>query len=170
MPNIEIKAKYHDLDQAKSIAKKLMTDQLGELHQIDTYYKTENGRLKLREINGKVAQLIPYYKEYTQGPMKSCYSLLPVDNPVELKAILEKILGMLTIVDKKREVYLIGNIRVHLDRVKGLGNFIEFEAVYEENSPDAKSIEMEKVEELMRTFSISEDSLLDKSYIDYLLK
>lgn len=169
MPNIEIKAKCKNLNEAREIAQKLKTDYIGNLHQVDTYFKTKDGRLKLREINDKEAQLIPYYKEYSTGPMKSRYSLLPVNDVDNLKYILDKTLGTITVVDKKREVFLIDNVRVHLDEVKGLGTFIEFEAVYEETSPSDKEREVARVSGLMDIFKIQEKDLLDKSYIDYLL-
>ncbi|MEX0595013.1 MAG: hypothetical protein WD512_00825, partial [Candidatus Paceibacterota bacterium] len=82
----------------------------------------------------------------------------------------DKILGTVTVVDKKREVFLIGNVRVHLDEVQDLGSFIEFEAVYEERSIEDKEREVKKVSELMDAFKIKKKDLLGKSYIDYLLK
>ena len=169
MPNIEIKAKCSNIDFATQTAKRLKTDYLGTLHQIDTYFSTQYGRLKLREINGEKAELIPYYKEYSTGPMKSDYSVLPVKEITNAKSIFDKILGTVTVVDKKREVYLIDNVRVHLDEVKELGTFIEFEAVYDEKDPINKEKEVLKVEELMDAFKINNDDLLDRSYIDYLL-
>lgn len=169
MPNIEIKAKCHNLEFALQKAKQLSTEYVGLLHQLDTYYKTQTGRLKLREINGLEAQLIPYHKDYSTGPMKSNYDVLPSTNPQNLKSILKTILGEVAIVDKNREVYLIDNVRVHLDKVKGLGEFIEFEAVYEEKTIEDKEREVSKVNELMKVFEIQEEDLLDRSYIDYFL-
>ncbi len=170
MPNIEIKARCSDMTTAKVMAKKLQSEYLGELHQIDTYFSTKKGRLKLREINNQEAQLIPYHKDYSKGPMKSSYSVLPVSDVESLKSIMNEILGTIMIVDKKREVFLIDNIRVHLDEVKELGTFIEFEAVYNENSSKDEEREVKKVIELMSAFKIKEEDLLDKSYIDYLLE
>jgi predicted adenylyl cyclase CyaB len=169
MPNIEIKAICHDLGKARSIADHLKTAYLGHLHQVDTYYETKKGRLKLREINNEKAQLIPYYKDYSFGPMKSNYSLLPVEKIKETKEILNEILGTITIVDKKREVFFIDNIRIHLDQVKDLGSFIEFEAVYDEET-ESKKFQEKKVSQLISKFNIAEKDLLDKSYIDYLTK
>lgn len=168
MPNIEIKATCPDLSKARLTAEQLQTEYVGILNQVDTYFNTKDGRLKLREINNSEAQLIPYYKEYTKGPMKSMYSVLPSVDPKTLKHILDKTLGTLTIVDKKREVFLIENIRVHLDSVKDLGEFIEFEAVY--SDPSEEENEFEKVKNLKKKFEISDEHLLDKSYIDYLLQ
>ena len=167
MPNIEIKAKCLNLDTAREIVKELKTDYIGELHQVDTYFSTIKGRLKLREINGEIAQLIPYYKEYSKGPMKSNYSVLDVKDVSQTKSILNEILGTITVVDKQRKVFLINNIRVHLDDVKALGSFIELEAVYEDENK--KDQEVQKVAELLKIFRIKDEDLLDKSYIDYLL-
>lgn len=169
MPNIEIKAKCSDLNKARMIAQNLKTDYLGELHQIDTYFLTRVGKLKLREINDSEAQLIPYLKDYSLGPMKSEYTILPVHEPGQLKVLLEKLLGTVVVVDKQREVFLINNVRVHLDNVKNLGSFIEFEAVYEDKDPEQKEREVKKVHDLMQTFMIDQSDLLENSYVDYLL-
>lgn len=169
MPNIEIKAICLDIQTSRSIAQTLKTSYVGELHQIDTYYETKEGRLKLREIGDEEAQLIPYYKDYSTGPMKSNYSVLPVTGTDNLKMILSKILGEITVVDKLREVFLVDNIRIHLDAVKGLGTFIEFEAVYEEKTPADKEREIKKVDELIKVFKIEKAHLLNRSYIDYFL-
>ena len=166
MPNMEIKARCHDLKKVLGIVHGIKTDYLGSLHQVDTYYETKEGRLKLREIDGVEAQLIPYYKKYSKNPMKSSYSVLHVKDKVNLKDILEKILGQVIVVDKQREVFLVGNVRVHLDVVKGLGSFIELEAVYAEDSALNRKREINK---LMDIFQIEKAHLLDKFYIDYFL-
>lgn len=168
MPNIEIKAKCPNIENARQIADKIKTDYIGVLHQVDTYYQTKKGRLKLREINGKEAQLIPYYKEQIEGKHKSEYAVLTVSDAQSLKKILDKTLGEIFVVDKNREVFLVDNVRIHLDEVKKLGGFIEFEAVYTENSDADKERELFKVEDLKAQFGIRASDLLDKSYIDYL--
>lgn len=169
MPNIEIKAKCSNHKRAREVAENLKTDYLGNLHQVDTYFETKEGRLKLREINQEQAQLIPYVKNYSAGPMKSDYALLKVEDVDNTKSLLEKNLGVVAIVDKNREVFLIDNVRVHLDVVKDLGEFIEFEAVYDGDEAQRK-IEENKLRELMKSFYIDESDLLDRSYIDYLLE
>lgn len=169
MQNIEIKATYSDLFKARKIAQDHATGYVGVLHQIDTYFQTKRGRLKLRKINGEKAELIPYFKDYSLGPMQSNYSVLATNEPDKLQSILNHILGEFAVVDKKREVFLIDNIRIHLDQVKDLGSFVEFEAVYDDSQSKNKEIEIQKVNKLMETFGITKEDLLDKSYIDYLL-
>tara|TARA_B100001971_G_C18267964_1_gene595979 strand:- start:32957 stop:33490 length:534 start_codon:yes stop_codon:yes gene_type:complete len=172
MQNIEIKAKYEDHTKLKLLTNNLGCEYVGLLHQVDTYYATKSGRLKLREfINEKdrAAELIPYAKDYSTGPMKSMYSVLKSTEPENLKTILDNILGVIAIVDKKREVYLYENIRIHIDLVKDLGAFMELEAVYEENGPNAREKEVQKVNKLMNLLQVPKENLLDKSYVDYLL-
>jgi adenylate cyclase, class 2 len=168
MPNIEIKAKCNNLENARSIAARMQTEYLGVLHQVDTYFSTKAGRLKLREINGNTAQLIPYSKGYQTGPMQSDYALLSVENPKHLKGLLNTLLGTEFVVDKKREVFLIENVRVHLDEVAELGSFLELEAVYENTSPEERAKQVQKVQNLMEVFGIRAEDLLDRSYVDYL--
>lgn len=168
MPNIEIKARCHDLKKARSIATQIQTAYLGVLRQVDTYFVTKTGRLKLREINNESAQLIPYVKGYQTGPMKSDYALMSVDNPSLVKDLFNKLLGIEFVVDKNREVFLFENVRIHLDEVVNLGTFIEFEAVCANDSEQEHIQQQNKVANLMKTFEIRVDDLLDLSYVDYL--
>ena len=162
MPNIEIKAHCPDLANATEIAKHVATKHLGMDHQIDTYFRTPNGRLKLRESSLSGAMLIPYIRSNISGPKKSDYALLRTDDPALSKRLLSEILGIETIVEKHRDIYLAGNVRIHLDNVKGLGTFMEFEAVYQ--NMDDESTEHKKVHELIKTFGLQEADLIQGSY------
>lgn len=168
MSNIEIKARYSDLEKARRIASRLKADTIGMLRQVDTYFKTRSGRLKLREFGDGTAQLIPYAKDYRSGPMRSDYVLLATNQPEPVKALFDRLLGIEFVVDKRREVFLIDNVRVHLDRVEGLGNFLEFEAVVALDTAEEMARETEKVNELMREFDIAGADLIDCSYVDLL--
>lgn len=177
MPNIEIKAKCHNFSQAMKVIKSLNASHHESLHQVDTYFATKQGKLKLREINDKTAELIPYIKQYSKGPYQSQYCILSVSDPSGLKKILDSLLGTLIVVNKHRDVYLFENVRIHLDNVVGLGQFIEFEAVYQEDDlaygqqphQDIRHTQELKVKKLIKLFQINDSDLLDKSYVDYLL-
>lgn len=168
MPNIEIKARCSDLAKAKRIAEKIKTDTLGSLHQIDTYFDTASGQLKLREIPGQGAWLIPYVKTYEKNPARSDYQLLEAKDPEAVKSLFSKLLGKRTVVDKIREVYLVDNVRVHLDEVRGIGSFIEFEAVFDIDTTEVRENETRKVKELMTTFGLTSDDLLTEGYVNML--
>lgn len=162
MPNIEIKSHYPDLAQAHAIATQIGARYLGQDHQIDTYFKVPTGRFKLRESSMSGAILVPYIRDDLSGPKKSSYTLLKASDPALAKELLSQILGVETVVEKKRDIYLVENVRVHLDQVQGLGQFLEFEAVYSEQDDEAH--EYEKVRTLIKTFQIPETNLLQGSY------
>lgn len=164
MPNIEIKAHYSELDKARGIAKQIGAKHLGLDHQIDTYFSTQEGRLKLRESSLSGAMLIPYLRADSRGPKKSSYTLLNTTEPNLAKTLLTQILGVDTVVEKHRDIYLYENVRIHLDDVKGLGKFLEFEAVYKDESPESESLEQKKVNELIQVFGISTGDLVNHSY------
>lgn len=168
MPNIEIKARYHDLDQARRIATKLNAQYMGQIHQIDTYFQTKMGMLKLRESDVNGSELIPYIKVNHANTKRSDYARLPTDNPDLVKDLLGQLLGVKLVVDKLRDVYLIDNVRVHLDQVKGLGTFFEFEAVFTEDTEEVQQGERQKLQELMKAFDIAPSDLLEGSYPDLL--
>ncbi len=168
MANIEIKVRCNDLKKARATAMQIQTAYLGILHQVDTYFATKIGRLKLREINNESAQLIPYIKGYQAGPMKSDYALMSVDNPTLVKNLFDNLLGVEFVVDKKREVFLFENVRIHLDEVVNLGTFIEFEAVCANDSEQEQNQQHVKIANLMKAFEIQAADLLDLSYVDYL--
>lgn len=169
MPNIEIKSVLKNYETAKKICNDLF--EKGHLVEIqtDTYFTVAKGLLKYREIessNGNKCYLIPYIREIQREPKESSYTfLIPIDNTLA-KQLLSDILGIQITVKKTREIYFYENVRIHLDSVEHLGNFIEFEVVYRET--DDKQTEKEKVKYLMKLFSIQEEDLIKNSYYDIL--
>lgn len=164
MQNIEIKARCADLANAKKNAVELGADFGGELHQIDTYFKVNNGRLKLREISGRESELIYYERPNESAARLSNYHIYPVSNPEILKAMLVGALGIWRVVDKRRLLYWFDNIRIHLDYVSGLGSFIEFEGIVE--SPLQTAEVHKKVDRLLQVFALSLSDLISLSYSD----
>jgi adenylate cyclase, class 2 len=161
--NVEIKARCGDLARARRAAESLATERLGVDHQVDTYFRTRAGRLKLRESSLSGGQLVPYLRADEPGPRRSDYRVVPLDDAPGLKRLLSRILGVHRVVRKEREIFLCGNVRIHLDRVEGLGHFVELEAVFD-GSPAAEAEEQRKVERLMRELGIAEQDLVDVSY------
>ncbi len=168
MRNIELKARLPDLAAARATAEKLATKRLGTQHQIDTYFDCRHGRLKLRQIDGLRAELIWYDRPDLKGPKTSNYRLVPVSNPVTLKNALAAALGVLQVVEKRREIFLFHNVRIHLDQVAGLGEFIEFEAVVGQEADEAVS--HARLDELVTAFAIAPADKLARSYGEMLDK
>lgn len=134
-------------------------------HQIDTYFNSNCGRLKLRE--GKIENnLIFYERENTKLPRQSDYILYnPTNSNYSLKEILEKSLGVFVVVDKQREIYHIDNIKFHIDIVKDLGTFIEIEVMDNEGNIGQEKL-LEQCNYYLRLFNVLEDDLISGSYSD----
>jgi predicted adenylyl cyclase CyaB len=164
MRNIELKARLHDLPAARRVAEALATQRLGVQEQIDTYFRCTNGRLKLRQITGQTAQLVWYVRPSDPRPKASDYHLVSVPQPETLIMALRAAMGIVNVVRKRREVYLWRNVRIHLDEVEGLGQFLEFEAVLSPEIDDAAG--RGQLEKLMSQFDIRPEDLLAGSYTD----
>ena len=122
--NIEIKAKCDNLDKIRQILNSGNAVFKGLDHQIDTYFNTNTGRLKYREGTIENA-LIQYNREDKDEPKESDVLLYKSSSNGLLKELLTKAIGILVVVDKEREIFFIGNVKFHLDKVKELGQFIE---------------------------------------------
>lgn len=169
MRNIEIKARVEDVERAGATAARLTGGGPGlHLRQVDTYFNVPEGRLKLREFGDGAgdAELIFYRRPDREGPSLSRYAIATVRDASSLKAVLGDAPGIKVVVKKTRAVFLREATRIHLDEVEGLGDFIEFEVVLAEGSPesDGEAVALE----LMREFSIDESDLVSESYCDLL--
>lgn len=164
--NIEIKARCTDHNTIRSILKSHKADFKGIDHQIDTYFKTNNGRLKLRE--GNIENFLIFYeRENHKGPKQSDIILFKSDPHSSLKELLSQSLGILTIVDKHREIYFIENVKFHIDTVKNLGTFMEIEAIDTDGS-HTKEMLTEQCRRYLDLFDIQTSDLISVSYSDLL--
>lgn len=164
MRNIELKARCADLDVARRVCEAILAEPQGDLHQIDTYFGVEKGRLKLRECAPGADHLV-FYRRQDDLHAKACDYLITPAHP-GLKDLLAEAFGVIGVVTKSRALWLWKNVRIHLDSVKDLGSFIEFEAVLSGDLDDADG--SRKVAWLSGEFGIHESDLLPCSYIDLL--
>jgi len=81
------------------------------------------------------AVLIAYARPDDAGSRLSDYLLSPVGEPATLRAALARALGVRAVVEKRRDLYRYGRTRIHLDRVAGLGAFVELETVLDGDAP-----------------------------------
>lgn len=161
--NLEIKAKCYDLNNAEEKVKLFATQYVGTDTQTDTYFKTQKGRFKLRESSLTGSYLIPYLRANQTDAKISMYERIDVEDTNNVKSLFEQLLGIDLVVNKKRIIYLYKNVRIHLDEVKELGTFIEFEAVFDEINSDEKK-EQQKVNFLMNELNIQKEDLIAVSY------
>lgn len=161
---IEIKARCAQPEKIRRILEEHNADFKGVDHQIDTYFKVAHGRLKLREGNIE-NHLIHYFRSNQAGPKKSEVLLYKTTPDSSLKTILETSVGVLTVVDKQREIRFIGNVKFHIDVVKGLGDFIEIEAIDTDGSISEAEL-LVQCQYYIDLFGIEEGDLLESSYSD----
>jgi adenylate cyclase class IV len=95
---------------------------------VDTYFEVPRGRLKLREEPDAAAHLIAYERPDLAAQKESRYRLIEVPEPAQLKEALAVVLGIKVVVSKDRRLFVLGDVRIHLDNVANLGDFIEFRA------------------------------------------
>jgi predicted adenylyl cyclase CyaB len=141
----------------------MATRYLGLDEQTDTYFATRRGRLKLRESSLSGGQLIPYLRPDQTGPKRADYRVVPVEDAAWMRETLGQLLGLHRVVRKRREIFLVDNVRIHLDEVEGLGTFLELEAVFD-GSAEAEARERAKVDELMAKLGVRAADLIDGSY------
>ena len=141
---------------------------VGTDHQVDTYFNVPNGRLKLREGNIENS-LIHYNRTNTAGAKQSDVTLFQYQPDKNLKEALSKALGIKTVVDKKRKIYFIDNVKFHFDEVNELGSFIEVEAIDKDGSIGIENLK-EQCNYYIQLLGISSDQFIAESYSDLLAK
>lgn len=164
--NMEIKACCRDVPLFRKKLESLPVRFEGDDVQTDTFFCVSNGWLKFRESKLYGNTLIPYQRPRQSEPKQSDYSLIPITNGEKTKHLLSQLLGVNGIVKKTRAIYWYENVRIHLDTVENLGEFIEFEAVL----PDAAEHEVnyKKLNWLMDYFGIQKTDLISEPYLELL--
>ena len=165
--NVEIKARCSDLARVRAVLRAEGARRVGEDHQVDTYFRARRGRLKLRQGTIENA-LIFYDRPDRKGPKRSDVTLVPTEHGGALKAALTAANGVRTVVEKTREIYFVDNVKVHLDRVRGLGSFIEVEAIDEAGRLGEEHLQAQ-CEHFLSLFDVATDDLVEASYSDLLM-
>ena len=166
--NVEIKARSGSPGSVRKYLLDHDADFKGTDEQTDTYFNVSQGRLKLRE--GIIENNLIYYSRNDQaGPKSSQFQLVKVEDAKGLKEVLKNSLGVKMIVNKKREIYYIDNVKFHIDEVPGLGSFIEIEA----GNVLAEKTEAELLRQCnfyLKEFGVKDDELVAVSYSDLLIE
>ena len=169
--NIEIKARTSGHTRIRTYLKDHNADFKGLDHQIDTYFSVTQGRLKIRE--GNVESCLVYYeRDDRPGPKPCRYHIVQfkpgTPEAARIKELLAVSIGILCVVDKKREIYFIDQVKFHLDTVEKLGTFFEIEAI------DTRGIGEETLRKhcgkYLSEIGIGEEQLVSVSYSDMILE
>jgi adenylate cyclase len=164
--NIEIKAHARSFEDIKRRAEALSDTPVEAIRQEDIFFNTPRGRLKLRVTPGERGQLIYYTRPDQEGPKRSDYQLFHTADPKDLKRVLELAYGVRGIVRKTRYLYRVGQTRIHLDDVEGLGQFMELEVVLRDGQGDAEGQAI--AQGLMASLGVEKSDLLEGAYMDLL--
>ena len=164
--NIEIKARVADMDALAARAAAIADSGPVDIAQDDTFFRCDNGRLKLRVFESGRGELIFYRRPDAGGPKVSFYVISPTDAPATLREALTLANGQEGRVIKHRTLFIVGRTRVHLDRVQGLGNYMELEVVLADD--EATDAGMREAHELMARLQVPADCLVDGAYHDLL--
>ena len=142
--NIEIKARISSVEDLLPLACQLAGNDAQLIQQDDTFFSVPHGRLKLREFADGSAELIHYHRADTEQAKASDYVRVPVPDAAALREALQRGCGLLGRVRKQRWLVIVQSqgfsTRVHLDRVEGLGDFMELEVVLLPEQSDADGL------------------------------
>ena len=172
--NVEIKARVPDLMAIRGRVESIADGPAEILDQEDVFFAVPDsfavpdGRLKLRVLGPNDGELILYHRADGAGPKVSHYRIAPTSEPAVLREILTRILPTLAVVRKRRWFYRVGQTRVHLDQVAGLGEFVELEVVLSASQPAEEGMAIAWA--LMTRLDIAEPQWVDRAYVDLLAR
>ncbi len=164
--NIEIKARIGRVEDLLPRAIALAGQPAQTLQQDDTFFAVPHGRLKLRQFADGSAELIHYHRPDSTEAKASDYVRTPVADPAGLREALARGLGLRGRVRKQRWLVQLGATRIHIDRVDGLGDFMELEVVLQDTQTDAEGVAI--AESLMSALGLGQAERLAGAYLDLL--
>jgi predicted adenylyl cyclase CyaB len=166
--NIEIKAVLKHRAEVEAIAARRSDAAPEIIYQYDVFFRCEGARIKLRILGPNHGELIRYARANVAEVRRSNYTIARTTDPYVLLDILTATLGRTGEVRKTRTLYLIGQTRVHLDCVDGLGDFLELEVVLRPDQGDAEGEHI--ADAFLRDFRIDKQDLLAEAYVDLLAR
>lgn len=164
--NIEVKARIASISTLLPVAQALAGAAPERIEQDDTFFAVPQGRLKLRQFADGSAELIHYYRADSADAKASDYVRVPVPDPAALREALTRACGLQGRVRKLRWLLLVGQTRIHLDRVQALGEFMELEVVLRPEQTDADGGAI--ADALMAQLGLTQAQRLAGSYMDLL--
>ena len=164
--NIEIKAILTNRTAAEAIASRLSDAGPETIHQEDFFFSSNGARLKLRVLAPDYGELIRYERADIADARRSRYLIARTPDPQILLEILTTTLGRTGVVRKTRTLYFVGQTRIHIDQVAGLGDFLELEVVLQPEQSDADGKRIAAA--LLSDFGIDKEQLIGKAYVDLL--
>ena len=164
--NVEIKARVTDYAKLGERLIALTGQHPTPVVQDDSFFPCPHGRLKLRTFADGSGKLIFYRRADQTGPKESCFVVSATPDAQSLRETLSQALGEAGRVRKQRTEFAIGDAHLHLDRVEGLGDFVEIEVALADDQSVASG--QQEARRLMHLLEIGEADLVDAAYWDLL--
>jgi adenylate cyclase class 2 len=162
--NLEIKIQLDSHESALTVLNILPAEFVKDINQKDIYYTLPGSLLKLR-VEDEGESLIKYNRDEVNPDRFSDYNVIYLKSSGS-EQFFNSIFTVETIVTKKRSLYLYNNTRIHLDTVKTLGTFMEFETLVINGMDDAR----QRFKFLINKFEIDTTKQIKCSYRDLMLK
>jgi adenylate cyclase len=166
--NVEVKARIDGIEALLPRARALADGDAERIEQDDTFFACTCGRLKLRAFADGTGELIAYTRPDADGPKLSDYVRAPTDDAAALREALVRAQGVLGQVRKTRWLLLAGATRIHLDRVEGLGDFLELEVVLRDGQAEAEGCAVAHA--LLGSLGVPPSQLVRGAYLDLLAR
>lgn len=162
--NVEVKARISSVEALLPVAQALADGPPQTIEQDDCFFACRDGRLKLRDFGTGHGELIHYRRADAAGPRLSDYVRVPTDAPAALREALARAHGVIGRVRKTRWLLLAGPTRIHLDRVEGIGDFLELEVVLREDQTAADGAAI--ADALLARLGVEKAQRLAGAYLD----
>ena len=86
-----------------------------------------------------------------------------------MKLILTEVHGVKVVVEKRRKIYFIENVKFHFDTLEKLGEFVEVEAIDRDGSIGVEKLE-DQCREYAEFFGVEKSQFVSESYSDLILR
>ncbi|MFA6272267.1 MAG: class IV adenylate cyclase [Patescibacteria group bacterium] len=167
--NIELKVKISSIVDFRNILINNKSRFVRRMKQVDTYFTYPSGRLKIRNINNQKGEIIFYKRADKKNSRISDYWVVPISKSEILKfvSVFKELFGIIVVVKKNRELWMYKHTRIHLDKVKDLGFYLELETVVKGISLEKAKLEHRQV---IKKLGLKPLESIAKSYSDILLR
>jgi adenylate cyclase, class 2 len=170
MHTLEFKAELRDPGVARAVCRTIGAHRAGVVEQTDTYFRIPQGRFKKREsiVEGQpqATEYIHYDRTDRTHPKLNHYTIYSEQQAAQRFGTSP--LPIAAVVHKRREVYRLEAVTIHLDDVDKLGRFIEFESIV---TPDHNVAAGHRIiADLRKAFESALGEALSPGYLDLMLE
>ena len=127
MQSVEWKAETRDPSIVRALVRRMGAVHASTVVHTDTYYRVIDGTLLKREIEGEAPEFIHYLRPNEVTPRHTRFTLYSQEQAAERFG--QRPIPVWVLVEKRREIWLLDGVRVHLDSVEDLGSFVELEVL-----------------------------------------